>query len=307
MNWKEAKIVFIYPSRSRPLKFRQGLDSIINNLSRKDLAHVYVTVDEDDPTLPDYRNEAQNVAGVPITIFPGTSKNKIDAVSRDLHRIKEPYQVRVCMSDDMRFKVKGFDDIIRKDFETFFPDGDGCLHYPDQNQGEGCMTLDVVDKIYQDRFGYIYFRGYESVECDLENQDVAKMLGRYKFIENRIFDHLHPSFGQTSYDAQYNRTEDSAVHDRDKATRRERIKNNYGLIKVGDKWDTPRIQTTLTQHPMEEKVENHLGSIMENAKKTEQLRKKLQKKVDECKELATEICAIGLVKVEVSVIEEAVK
>lgn len=312
MNWSEARILFHYPSKSRPVNFRRGLESIINNLERPDLAMFSIVLDADDTKLSEYESIlvefSQQFTGTQIYI--GTSKNKIDAVNRNLDRTD--FEIIICFSDDMVFTQQGFDDIIRKDFADNFPDGDGVLHYPDQNQGEACMTMNITDRIYFNRFGYIYHPDYESVECDLENQEVAQMLGRYKYAGKRIFDHLHPSFGQATYDAQYNKTEDGQVHNQDKATRRRRKANNYDLVKVGDVWQTvtsktavERVQPLPCVPPIG--VVDRLDQLAENAEKTKKLRGKLLNKISDCEKLASEIESLGLVKMSINLVEESVK
>lgn len=329
MNWDKAIILYKFASRSRPDKFRQALNSILDNSNQVDRIKFIISIDEDDQTKEQYHKVVDEVLSVSkvmeYRVCEGTSKNKVDAINRDLEYAKD-YQIIICMSDDMRFIAKGYDDIIRQDFAVT-PNGDMCLHYPDQHQGERCMTLNITDRRYFERFGYIYNPIYESVECDLENQDVAKMLGKYRFVEKRIFNHLHPSFGDTQYDALYNKTEDHAVHNRDKATRQDRIKRNYDLIKTETGWKHPNdkpipvfsmglgeVQSiTITNEPpfgvnfidMEET--NSLDSLIAKAEKSKKLKSKLDKKMSECEALAAEITALGLVKVEVSVTEEALK
>lgn len=339
MNWSKAIILYKFPSRERPEKFREALNSILNNSNQPELIKFIISLDSNDPTLSLYHKVIDEVLAtskvMEYRVYEGESKSKIHAVNRDLENAKG-FNVIVCMSDDMRFIEKGFDDVLRSDFATYFPKGDGCLHYPDQHQGSNCMTLNVTDRIYFERFGTIYNPEYESVECDLENQDVAKMLGKYRFVERYgMYKHLHPSFGDTPYDSLYNRTEDVAVHNKDKATRARRIANNYDLIKTENGWIHPNdkpipvftmgegeVQSiTFTNEPpfgvtfismAEENTEAKtividLSNIAESAEKTRKLSDKLLKKVEECKSLSEEINAIGMVKVTVDVKVEALK
>ena len=315
MNWNEAKILVKYASRSRPEKFFQGLDSIVTNLNQPDKCVVVCSFDSDDDTMnQEWVKEKLTTYPITMIIHRGVSKNKIDAVSRDMNHLHD-CSVVICMSDDMRFIEKGFDDTIRNDFAAHFPDGDGFIHYPDQHQGERCCTLNITDSRYFNRFGYIYNPEYTSVECDLENQEVAIMLGRYKFVEKRIFNHLHPSFGDTDYDNQYRKTEAQAVHEADKATRKRRKANNYDLIKTETGWNTPPRKVHMTFPNQESKMEetkpmhpsDRLEFLAMDTVKTLKLRTKFNKKMTECESLRDEINALGIVKIEVSVTEESLK
>ena len=57
--------------------------------------------------------------------------------------------------------------------------------------------------------------------------DVAKILGKYKFVNENIFLHLHPAHGNALNDNQYRYTE--SFHPIDQATYLKRKAINYGL------------------------------------------------------------------------------
>ena len=224
------KILYKFASRSRPEKFIACVQNIYINSRNKDFT-ILATLDTDDSTMNnrDMLDKMNNYDKL-IPIF-GTSKNKVDAINRDINRAWK-FDILINMSDDMIFIQEGYDEIIEAEMVKHFPQGDCLLHFPDQNQGENCMTLSIMDKKYYERFCYIYHHDYESLECDVEAQEVGKRLGRYKFINQRIFNHYHPSFGQTPYDNQYDKTEgrfDHAIRHRDKDTYIRREAMNFGI------------------------------------------------------------------------------
>jgi hypothetical protein len=133
----------------------------------------------------------------------GKSKNKIDAINRDMDMVGE-WDVLVNMSDDMRFTVKGFDKIILNEFAN---GTDICLHAPDTKQKDKLITLAILGKDYYNRFGYIYHPAYISLWVDVEMTDVAKLNGRYRYLPQFLFEHQHPSFGMGVMDEQYRHTE----------------------------------------------------------------------------------------------------
>ena len=319
MNWSEAKILYKFASRSRPKRFFEALDSIVNNSSQLENCVVVCTFDTDDQTMDaDWVKEKILTYPIKLIIHRGVSVNKIAAVNKNLENLHD-CKIIVNWSDDMVFIKKGFDDIIRQDFAEQFPNGDGFIHYPDNNQGSACATMNVTDSIFFNRFGYIYHPDYVSVECDLENQEVAQMLGRYKFVEKRIFNHNHPSFGLAPYDEQYNRTENEMVHEGDKATRRRRKANNYDLIKTESGWTTKQIEImALTgsngevipdviedNPPMT--VDESISKLQENVTKTQKLRDKFYKKLGEVYGLVSEVNELGIIKIQVQVTEESLK
>lgn len=218
-----------YTSRSRPNNFFRGLDSIVNNLSDKDNYTILCSFDEDDLSmndthvlnrLSDYKN---------VVYYFGLSKTKVDAINRDLNFAPD-FDILINMSDDMVFTKKGFDDIIRKAMSDNFPDTDGWLHFYDGNQNR-LSTMSIFGKKYFDRFGFIYHPDFISVYCDNREQDVAKILGKYKYMgdEEKILLHIHPLHGHgiELMDDQYKHTE--SFYPQDRATYNRHIQNNFYL------------------------------------------------------------------------------
>jgi len=210
------KILFKYTTRSRPELFERGLKSIIDNCF-SDQYKILVTVDENDATMFKYWNDPR------ITTIIGESKNKVDAINRDVNEFIYDWDVLVNMSDDMIFTQKGFDNIIRESFENT----DQCIHFPDGSTGDRLISMSILGREYYNRFNYIYHPEYVSLYCDNETMDVAKILGRYKFVNENIFLHLHPAHGNALNDNQYRYTE--SFHPIDQATYLKRKANNFGL------------------------------------------------------------------------------
>lgn len=222
-------ILFKLASRSRPDKFFSALDNIISNLANTNDYTILCTLDEDDTTMS---NESV-VMG--LKLYPdnvkaiyGKSANKIHAINRDMHHVQQ-WDILINTSDDMQFDVKGFDDIIRNDFAGNF---DQFLHYNDGNQKGNIATMSIMGRDYYNRFNYIYHPQYKSVWCDVEQTDVACILGKHRYMgdDKVIFRHMHPAWGLASYDAQYRASESLDVWGDDLQTVITRKINNYGLV-----------------------------------------------------------------------------
>jgi len=220
------KILFKYTSRSRPELFKRGMDSIINNCV-SDNYQILVSIDEDDSSMRFMADYYKNNDKVVFCV--GTSTGKINAINRDLDKVKD-WDVIVNMSDDMVFNRMGFDDVIRTQFYEngveAAPNLDLCLHFPDGNTTE-LITMSILGRKFFDRFGYIYHPSYVSLFCDNEQTDVSKMLGCYRFVDTRIFDHLHPAFAKAISDEQYEHTESYWHIDEKNYTMRRQM--NFGL------------------------------------------------------------------------------
>lgn len=227
-----AVILFKYTSRSRPELFERGLVSIIDNLNQPDKAVILVSIDDDDPKLEQYKEIVNKYWNKIHILQPtGLSSNKISAINRDLNVCKTEWDILVNMSDDMVFKVKGFDDVIRKGFVDYFPDGDGFLHFNDGYQKDNVATMSIMGLKYQQRFRYIYHTSYKSVWCDVEQTDVAYALGKYKYMGDdvQIFEHLHPALNKAQMDDQYRASENLDVWGEDLKTVIDRKMKGYDL------------------------------------------------------------------------------
>jgi len=217
------KILFKYTTRSRRSNFLRGYDSILNKIANREDYHVLISVDKDD----------QSMYPLPVldgnhTFVVGKSKNKIDAINRDLYDFDYDWDILINMSDDMIFTKKGFDDIIRAEF---YNDFNQYLHFNDGNQKCNVCTMHIVGRNYYDRFKYIYHPDYISLWSDVENDIVAKQLGCYKYMGDNVqlFRHLHPAWGLAKQDELSIKTEDRALWVADEITFNKRKRINFGL------------------------------------------------------------------------------
>jgi len=217
------RILYKYTTRSRRSNFLRGYDSILNKIANREDYHILISVDKDD----------QSMFPLPVldgnyTFVVGNSKNKIDAINRDLNEFDYDWDILINMSDDMIFTKKGFDDIIRAEF---YNDFNQYLHFNDGNQKCNVCTMHIVGRNYYDRFKYIYHPDYISLWCDVENDIVAKQLGCYKYMGDNVqlFRHLHPAWGLARQDELSIKTEDRSLWVADEITFNKRKRINFGL------------------------------------------------------------------------------
>jgi hypothetical protein len=208
------KILYKFASRSRPDNFFRALDNIYINSRNKNF-NILASLDLDDGRMNNESVIAKMNNYDKLIYHFDHSKNKIDAINRDMNlNICPSFDVLINMSDDMLFVQDGYDDELKKDFAG---DYDLFLHYNDGSQKDNVCTMSIMGVDYYNRFKYIYHPSYESLWCDCEATDVAKELGRYKYMghDKILFRHLHPSFGLARYDEQYRKTEAHDVRSRD--------------------------------------------------------------------------------------------
>ena len=202
------KILVKYPSRGRLAQFFNGLNTLYQHCINPSQMFVLATLDEDDQVMnSEYvRQKAAEYANLKLDY--GKSNSKIHAVNRGINEVSEIYpeaadwDVVIVMSDDMQMCYTGWDMQIRLDFESF-PDTDGYLHYWEKDSHTALNVMTIKGRKYFERFGFLYHPDYKSLFCDNEQMEVAKMLGRYKFVNLEIFRHLNPAYGYAERDAMF--------------------------------------------------------------------------------------------------------
>jgi len=227
------KILFKFASRSRPQKCLLGINNILTNLIDRENYLIFITADKDDGTMYNKQFMGQLAplikGGSKIEIHFGKSKNKIDAINRDMELIDERFKwdILVNFSDDMEFVVRGFDTVIRQMMTQNFPDTDGNLHFNDGFTGRTVSTMSIMGRVYYNRFGYIYHPAYKSLWCDVEYTDVASKLRKIQYFNEVIYKHNHPANIGGVIDPQYQDTESFWKEDSD--TYEKRKSKNFDL------------------------------------------------------------------------------
>jgi hypothetical protein len=214
-------ILFNLASRSRPQRLYQTIEEI-QRLCNAINYTILVKIDIDD------RCDYSRLLDYGVEVRIGRSKNKVDAINRNIP--PDGWNILVNVSDDIRFTMQGFDDIIRQhcgedDFVLFpepFADG--------QNKSlknDRIAVMSVMGRVYYSRTNYVYNPCYTSLWCDNEATKVAEILGRLKVVEQSIFYHEHPAAGYGIRDEQYRHTE--SFYWPDEKIYQQRKKINFGL------------------------------------------------------------------------------
>ena len=193
---------------------------------------ILCSLDADDETM----NNQQSIKRITeyvkkypanIVIKFGKSKNKIDAINRDVNDFKERFNfdILVNFSDDMQFIVNSFDKIIRDKFYIAYPNLDGNIYFNDGFVGDSISTMSIIGRKYYDKFNYIYHPSYHSLWCDNEYTMVAKKEKKIVYFDEKIYIHNHPANIGGFVDSQLMKTESFNEIDRENFNKR--LTNNF--------------------------------------------------------------------------------
>lgn len=217
------KILYNLASRSRPEKFFETLDNL-----REMSAFTYIVLaklDKDDADM--YNDQVMHMLRKypEVCVKWGLSKSKIDAINRDLKdsTLLNEIGIIINLSDDQRFTRQDFDHIIRKHMPD---DLDGFVHFPDQYAKASVSTMSIIGKKYFERTGAIYNDEYYSLFADLEETQKAKLLGKYIFVNEQIFEHRHFTAGLSEKDDLYKRNNSFRL---DEIIYQQRRRRNFDL------------------------------------------------------------------------------
>lgn len=222
------RICYSFASKSRTVRMFQTLDNI-RQLSNSDNYFIVLKLDLDDATMnrPEIIKHLKDKYPECIVKW-GSSTGKIHAINRSLEDLP-PCDIIIVQSDDMLWETKGFDDEIRTSFETHFPNLDGVLHYPDSFAKSRTMTLTIMGINLYHQLGYLYHPDFLSVYADNHLTEMTRKMGKYVFINKKIFEHHHPISGLVPWDAQYRATESKENYRIDRETFLRHQANNFGL------------------------------------------------------------------------------
>ena len=178
------KILIKFPTRGRPERFKSTLETYINLLSNKHEVKFVFTFDEDDSKMnnDEIKNYLRNLS-VKNEFYYGHSKNKIQAINANMEN--QDFDILILAADDMIPVYEEYDDFIVSEFEKSIYKLDSVLFFHSTRWANLLDIGCIMGKQYYDRFGYIYHPSYKSIFCDNEYTEVAQILGRSNFIENK--------------------------------------------------------------------------------------------------------------------------
>jgi len=186
------KILIKFPTRDRPEKFLETLNRYYEMSANIDNLIFLISCDVDDPTMNNSKMLDILKSYKNLTVDFRSNNNKIEAVNSGISDYESPYDIILLASDDMIPVEVGYDNIIIRVMEKYFPDTDGVLWFNDGLQGMKLNTLCILGKKYYDRFGYIYYPEYKSLYCDNEFTEVSKNLEKVVYCDKVLIMHDHP-------------------------------------------------------------------------------------------------------------------
>ena len=181
-------ILFKFPSRGRPEKFKSTLTKHVKCLSGKHKYKFVFSFDNDDETMKEEDIKSfLDELNINYKIFYGDNKNKIEAINANMKN--QRFDILILIADDMIPVLENYDEIICDIFEKSENGLDSTIHFYTPMWADILDVWCIMGKKYYNRFKYIYHPSYKSIFCDNEYTEVSKMLGKRIFSEIYPFEH----------------------------------------------------------------------------------------------------------------------
>lgn len=180
-----AQISIIHPSRGRPEMASHTMINWYNKADNRDNIEYRVILDQDDTQWQKYIQSPPIICTVPPYSCIRAVNNGSSKATGD---------ILIVISDDMDCP-EHWDTLL---LEAIGDRTDFCAKAKDGHQ-DWLITLPIMDRKYYERFGYVYYPGYDHMYADTDMTAVAWMLDKYVLID-LTFKHSQPRFNERQAD-----------------------------------------------------------------------------------------------------------
>lgn len=182
----------LHPSRSRPNKSFDTTQSWLNSAVGKNF-DLIVSIDENDPYKDQYLNIYSNFNQHKVKVIVNKNTSAVDAINNAAKAAEG--DILIVVSDDTG-ALHGWDKILNSAIGTHT---DFVLKVYDGIQ-DWIVTMPILDRVYYNRFGYVYYPEYQHMFCDTHLTHVADALGKLIIRNDILIPHEHYSVRRSERD-----------------------------------------------------------------------------------------------------------
>lgn len=210
-------ISLLHPSRLRPEKSYTTITKWLSRCNWENV-EVIISIDDNDPKRGDYLRLHSQHNPILVKIISNPNRSAVDAVNNAAKVSKG--NLLIVVSDDTDCP-DNWDTLIlratagRQDFVLKVWDG----------IQQRVITMPVLDRVYYEKFGYIYYPEYLHAWCDTEFSTIAYNHKKVIVNHDLVFLHNHYSVTGEQPDESYRRSD--SHYEQGKKLYYQRIKNNF--------------------------------------------------------------------------------
>lgn len=188
-------MLIIVPSRARPARALQMVQSAILTANQPDELEIVIVIDDTDPELDWYRD---TFSGPRLVVLDGR------------HRYTEALNVAAfapgamgqdilgAFGDDVLFRTQGWDDITRDTLRT-----PGLAFGDDMVHSERHPTAIFMSRLIVDALGWLALPATKHQWADDAWMKLGKKIGRLRYMPDVVIEHMHPAVGKAEWDQTY--------------------------------------------------------------------------------------------------------
>jgi len=192
-------ISIVFPSRGRPKRAAEMIDSVFETLSKNCLIEFIIYIDVDDPESEKYFQIPISYKQVKIIQGP---KIWLSLIYNTL-ATRAAYDVIMYGSDDILFKSNNWDQRVLSEI-SHFPNNVGLVYPNDLSSWQGKIaTHGFVHKNWIEAIGYFLPPYFPDVFSDTWITNLAGNLNRIAFMEDVIIEHNQYRQGKSEFDITY--------------------------------------------------------------------------------------------------------
>lgn len=187
----------LVPSRYRPERLAAMVTSAAVTISGDNDVEACIYLDDDDPALDWYR---QVLAGLLMPVHVVVGPRIVLGETWNKAAERSTGDVVMLAADDLRFRTDGWDRLVA-DAVDGAPDGIALVYGRDGIADERMATHPFLTRRWVDAVGRVTAPHFPVDYVDLWLHDVARMVGRARYLPELYVEHMHCSVGKAEVDA----------------------------------------------------------------------------------------------------------
>lgn len=210
-------ITVVIPSRGRPQRAREAVQAIRDTAVRVDTS-VILAVDADDPCLSEYRALRWSAPHGPevslVVLEPGETGDLVRATNTVSLRVAnaDPSAIIGNLGDDHLARTPGWDRLVLDALAE-----PGIAYGRDGIQDEHLPTAPFISASIVLALGWFALPSCHHLYIDDCWRELGTALGRLRYLPDVLIEHMHPAVHKGAWDEGYERANNAAMVERDRA------------------------------------------------------------------------------------------
>ncbi len=205
-------LLVLCPSKGRPEKARELLDSFETTRRLSDTKLLFVLDDGEDP-----------YPGDTLTIPPTNRRGMVDPLNSAFDAVQDQADILGFVGDDHRFRTPGWDASFTDILEN---SGGGLIYGNDLNWPNGEIPTMIFGSTWVWKaLGWMALPECQHLYVDNAWRIIGDELNRLWYVPEIVIEHVHPAYSKAEWDEGYREVNSSEMYAHDRAAFEEWLVN----------------------------------------------------------------------------------